>query len=108
VGAEFAYRYGHVHYSKQEIAELVPGKRVVWHVREAALDFVKDQQEWTGTDIVFEIAERDGRTEVTFTHRGLAPQIECYAACSDAWRTLLHGNLRRLIATGEAQPDAFA
>jgi hypothetical protein len=108
LGAEFTYRYGGVHYSRQKIAELVPGRRVVWHVEEAALNFVKDKQEWTGTDIVFDIAERDGRTEVTFTHVGLRPRIECYDQCSDAWRILLHGNLRRLIATGTNQPDAFA
>jgi len=108
LGAEFTYRYGDQHYSKQGIAELVPSKRIVWHVKEAEINFVKDKQEWKGTDIVFEIAEKDGKTEVTFTHVGLVPAIECYGSCSDAWGMLLRGNLRKLIATGKDQPDLFA
>ena len=108
LGAEFTYRYGDVHYSKQEITELVPGKRVVWRVKDAELNFVEDKQEWKGTDIVFDIAARGGKTEVTFTHVGLVPQVECYRTCSDAWGSLVRGNLRRLIGTGMNQPDALA
>src|SRR4029079_10867669 len=107
LGAEFVYRFGDLHYSKQKVTEFVPGKKVVWHVEEAQINFVKEKQEWKDTDIVFEIAEKDGKTEVNFTHVGLQPQIECYGACSDAWHTLLDGNLRRLIETGEDQPPAF-
>lgn len=107
LGAEFVYRFGDLHYSKQKVTELVPNKKVVWHVTEAEINFVKDKQEWKGTDIIFDIAEKDGKTDVTFTHVGLAPQIECYGTCSDAWSTLLHGNLRRLIETGKNQPAAF-
>lgn len=108
LGAEFTYRYGDLHYSRQRITELVPGKKVVWHVLEAELSFVKDKQEWKGTNIVFDIAANAGKTDLTFTHVGLVPQIECYGSCSDAWGMLIRGNLRRLIATGMAQPDALA
>ena len=37
------------------ITELVPGKKVVWHVSDSQLNFEKDKSEWTGTEIVFEI-----------------------------------------------------
>ena len=107
LGAEFTYRFGDLHYSKQKVTDFDPGKKITWHVEEAQINFVKDKREWKGTDIVFDIAAQDGKTKVTFTHRGLAPQIECYEVCSDAWRTLLYGNLRRLISTGENQPAAF-
>ena len=108
LGAEFMYRYKDVHRTTQKITELVPGKKIVWHVTESDLSFVKERDEWTGTDIIFDISSRDGKTEVRFTHVGLAPQIECYGNCSNAWGMLIKGNLRNLIITGKNQPDAFA
>jgi len=107
-GAEFIYTYGDVHRSKQKIAEFVPGKKVVWHVVDSRLSFVKHKTEWTGTDIVFDISEKGGKTELRFTHVGLVPEYECYGSCSNAWSTLVGGNLRNLIVRGQPQPDAFA
>ena len=108
LGAEFTYHYKNMHRSTQKVTELVPGKKVVWHVADAELTFVKDKTEWIGTDIVFEIAAKDGKTELRFTHEGLVPAFECYGGCSGAWGALVGANLRNLIATGESQPDAFA
>jgi hypothetical protein len=108
LGAEFTYRYEDLHRSRQRVTEFVPGKKVVWHVLESRLSFLKDKSEWTGTDIVFEIFERGGKTDVRFTHVGLVPQFECFDTCSNAWDTLVNDNLRELIATGARQPDALA
>jgi hypothetical protein len=108
LNAEFTYRYKDMHYTKQQVTEFVPGKKVVWHVTDAELTFVKDKTEWIGTDIVFEIARKGGKTELRFTHAGLVPAFECYGGCSGAWGALVNGNLRNLITTGKNQPDAFA
>ena len=108
VGAEFTYRYKDVHRSTQRVTQLIPGKRIVWHVSDSHLSFLKDKNEWDGTDIVFDLSRRNGKTEVRFTHVGLLPAIECYDSCSSAWGALIGGNLRQLIATGEPQPDVFA
>lgn len=108
LGAEFTYRYRDMHRSKQVVTELVPATRVVWHVADAELSFAKDPTEWTGTNIVFDIVPSANGTEVRFTHLGLAPRHDCYDSCSTAWTSLIHNNLRRRIATGEAQADVLS
>ena len=105
VGAEFKYRYKDLHLSTQKITELVSGKKVVWHVLDNYFNFVKDKNEWIGTDVVFEIAKKDDKTEVQFTHVGLVPAYECYDVCSDAWGSYITGSLRDLITTGKGQPN---
>ena len=105
LGAEFKFRYKNLHRSTQKITESVPGKKVVWHVLGSHINFVKDKTEWKGTDIVFEIAKKDDKTELRFTHFGLVPALECYGDCSDAWGSYINDSLRSLINTGKGQPD---
>lgn len=61
VGAEFTYSHGDVHSSTRRVTEFVPGKRVVWSVVDTDLSFLKHRNEWTGTDIVFDLATKRGR-----------------------------------------------
>lgn len=108
LGDEFKYNYQDFHHSTQKITEFVPDKKVVWHVTDASLSSFQKKAEWIGTDIIFEIADKDGKTEVRFTHKGLVPQFQCYGDCSGAWGTLLNVNLRNLIITGKDQSDVFS
>ena len=54
-GDSFTYRYKDLHFSRQEVEDLVPARRVVWTVLEADLSFVADRKEWNGTRIAFDI-----------------------------------------------------
>jgi hypothetical protein len=105
LGAAFTYRYEDMHRSTQKITELVPGKRVVWHVTDASLDFIARKTEWKGTDIVFEISRKDGKTAVRFTHVGLVPSCQCYEACFDGWSFYIQKSLPKLIKTAKGTPD---
>jgi uncharacterized protein YndB with AHSA1/START domain len=105
LGNEFTYRYEDVHYSKQRITELVPGEKVTWRVLDASLGFTEDPREWTGTEVTFEIAREGNRTQLRFAHVGLVPEFECFEKCSSAWSFYVNGSLKRLITTGEGEPN---
>jgi hypothetical protein len=105
LGDEFTYRYKDVHFCKIKIAEVIPGKKVVWHVLDNRFNFTKDKNEWKGTDVIFEVSKKGNKTEVRFTHRGLVPDYECFDVCSNAWGSYINGSLRSLITTGKGQPN---
>ena len=75
VGDEFSYRVPDVHFCTMRVTELVPGERVVWTVVDNQMTFIDDQSEWIGTEIRFELSEKDGGTELRFTHDGLVPSL---------------------------------
>jgi hypothetical protein len=104
-GAEFHYHYQDVHRCSFKITEFVPSKKVVWHVLDNHFNFIKDKNEWIGTDVVFEIEQKGDQTEVRFTHVGLVPDYECYDVCSNAWGGYITNSLRNLITTGKGQPN---
>lgn len=105
-GEDFLFEVPDVHYSRIRVTELVPGERVVWRVVEATVHFVEDTDEWTDTEIRFEITPTGDGTEVRFTHDGLAPGVECYDACSTAWGLYVGDSLRNLITTGTGNPGS--
>lgn len=101
--AQFTFHAEELHHSTQKITEFVPGKKVVWHVMESQLTYVQDQREWTNTDIIFEIARKDDKTELRFTHVGLVRAFECYESCSDAWGFFIKHSLYDLITKGQGE-----
>ncbi len=104
-GGTFDYHFQDIHRCTIRVSELIPGRKVVWHVLDNYFSFTGDETEWTGTTIIFAISETGGKTEVRFTHEGLVPEYECYAACTDGWSTYIGGSLRALIETGKGDPN---
>jgi len=97
-GEEFTFNAGGgMHYSKQKLVELLPGKKISWEIIDSKLSFLEEQDEWTGTKIGFELQEKTDGTLVTFTHEGLVPALECYDSCSSAWSQYLQ-NLQKILA----------
>jgi hypothetical protein len=97
-GDEFIFRAGGgAHYSKQRLIEMIPDQRIAWVVTESKLSFLDKTDEWNGTKIIFDISRVGNKTQVTFTHEGLTPEIECYDACSEGWSRYMHEKFLGLI-----------
>jgi len=102
-GDEFSVYFGDIHYSKQKLTTVEPDIKVVWLITDSRLTFVNTQDEWTGTECIFEISKEGDKTRLRFTHSGLVPEFECFNGCSNGW-TYYINSLVSLITTGEGQP----
>lgn len=105
LGDEFTYHYKDIHSCKMELIEVIPQKKVVWFVVDNYFKFTRDKSEWIGTKIIFEISQKENKTQIRFTHQGLVPEYECYNICRDAWSGYLLNSLAGLIRTGNGLPN---
>ena len=99
----FTVRFGEV-YITSEITELVPAKKIVWHVMDCNKPWLKNTKEWNGTDMIWEISKKGEQTQLHFRHLGLVPEVECYDVCSNAWSEYLQQSLLPLITKGKGKP----
>ena len=100
----FTVRFGEV-FVTVKIIELIPGRKIVWHVMDCHKPWLANKKEWNGTKMSWEISEKDKKTQIRFTHLGLVPEIECFDTCSNAWNQYLQQSLLSLITTGKGQPN---
>lgn len=95
---EFTFRAAEgAHHTKQKLVEVIPDKRIVWLVTHSNLNFLEHPEEWLGTRVIFEINKIGKNTQLTFTHEGLTPEVECYRACAPGWTQYLENKLAPMI-----------
>jgi len=87
-----------------QISQLIPNKKVVWKVTDCNLHWINDKKEWNGTEVVFEISEKNNASQIDFTHVGLVPGVECYEECEPGWTEHVTVSLVKFINEGKGQP----
>ena len=100
---EWSYHFGDNHRSKIKTIEMVPNQKVVWLVEENYFKNAKDQREWVGNKIVFEISKQGDKTQLVFTQLGLVPTYDCYKSCDWAWTGFVQKSLHSLITKDKGQ-----
>jgi uncharacterized protein YndB with AHSA1/START domain len=99
-GDRFVIKMGGDSFFNFTVTELVPGHRVVWLVTDCHMPWYTDKTEWTDTRLIFEVTANDGLTELTFTHEGLTPDVECYKDCAPGWTHWIKTSLFSYFTTG--------
>jgi hypothetical protein len=101
----FTVDFGDDNFVTHKLIEVVPNKKVVWLVTDCYLSWFNDKTEWTNTKMSFEISTKDNSTEISFTHIGLVPEVECYGMSVKGWDQYIKESLFKLITEGEGQPQ---
>ena len=104
VGDRFTVRFGDT-FVDFNIIEVIPHKRIVWHVTNCNLHWIQDKTEWKDTKIIWEVSSEDGTTRLSMTHLGLAPGIECYEDCKTGWNFYVGESLKKLLTENTGMPD---
>lgn len=104
-GDEFTVRFGDNIFKTMEVLELSEGAKVVWLVKDSliAIQGIRNQKEWIGTTIIWEIVPDGINTGLKLTHIGLNPRAECYTVCTAGWQQFLN-SLKKYLETEKGNP----
>lgn len=104
VGDVFTVRFGET-FVDFKITEAVAGSKVVWHVTNCYLPWLKDKTEWNDTNVIFGIAASPNGTTVNLTHEGLTPEVECFDGCVQGWNQYFGGSFQQFLTDGCGMPN---
>jgi len=90
------FDFGDRYHNEMKIIDLQPDKQVEWKC------FVGDK-EWIGTNLVFELEEKDNETVLRFTHGNWKEETDFYASCNFQWAYYLV-SLKQYCETGTGTP----
>ncbi|MCJ7935396.1 MAG: SRPBCC domain-containing protein [Chryseobacterium sp.] len=104
-GDAFTIRFGDKIHKTMRVKESILNSKVIWYVEDSliALPVLKNQTEWIGTYIVWEIKQKENSTRLQVTHIGLRPSTECYDICSEGWLQFTN-SLKLFLETGKGNP----
>ena len=105
VGHIFTVRFGKDVCKSIRIEHISSPTKVVWKAMDSliAVPGLKNQTEWTGTTIVWELTPGEKSTDLQLTHIGLHAGFECHEICIAGWKQFTD-SLKLFVETGEGLP----
>jgi hypothetical protein len=103
LGDVFTVRFGET-FVTFKVTEFIPDQKIEWQVMDCYLPWLQDKKEWNGTRILFEFEQKGDQVQITMTHIGLRPEIECFETCVKGWDQHFKGSLYKLLSEGVGQP----
>ena len=94
IGTILQFRFGDRGFNDMKVLEMVPNKRVKWQCVDGA-------KEWIGTELTFDLKQKDGSTIVLFAQRGWKEQVELMHYRSTKWGVYML-SLKRLWKKAKA------
>jgi hypothetical protein len=88
-----------------KISEVIPEKKIVWHVTDCNLHWINDKKEWKNNEVIWNLSEKEGKTTIDFVHKGMTPESECYESCKPGWTHHIKDSLVNLIEKGKGFPE---
>ena len=95
IGFTNVFTFGKIR-NEFKVKDLKPGKKLDWKV-------VNSIDEWIGTDVTFDLEEKDGNTILRFAHSDWKAETDLYAACTYDWARFM-ASLKSLCETGVGTP----
>jgi len=83
--------------NEMEITRLTPNKKAAWKC-------INSIDEWIGTDISFDLEEKEGKTVVRFAQAGWRAVTDTFAGCTYDW-ALFMKSLKSYCETGTGTPS---
>lgn len=92
-----------------EITEAIPDTQVVWKCTQAYIDMasLENKSEWVGATLIWAMDSAEQGVTLTFLHKGLNQNFQCYNVCEAGWDYFL-GSLQAYLETGKGTPHLKA
>jgi uncharacterized protein YndB with AHSA1/START domain len=96
IGDQNEFNFGSKYRNVMTIKKLIPNEQVEWQCE------IGDK-EWVGTELIFEIEEREDSSMVRFTHRDWKEETDFFASCNYQWGYYLR-SLKQYCETSKGTP----
>lgn len=89
------------------ITEFTQHNKITWKCIKAE-HFVEKltniEEEWLNTELFWKFKMDSDYVEISLTHKGLTPELNCYKVCEAGWNFFISTSLKNYLESGKGNP----